>query len=192
MWNGFHICDKRAAGFFLKIKNSKIYLANVLHTLYSTLYLSTVRVLAKWTITNSFQQAPREPAFLAILKSPLRAEDQWYFDGTDTWKGLEVLSNSSLLAALHWNSVQLWKRLPVGRLNCTACSDVAVATAFVSTPLPKVFLFCANRCALAFSEIARWRQCAKILVASHCKYWQVSQANPEPDTYSHFLWWDTG
>jgi len=97
--------------------------------------------LAKWTIANGFQQAPREPAFLAILKSPLRAEDQRYFDGTDTWKGLEVLSNSSLLAALHWKFCAAVKETSSRALKPHRMSDVAVATAFVSTPLQKFSCF---------------------------------------------------
>lgn len=34
------------------------FLAKDLHTPYSTLYLSTMYVLAKWTIANRFRQAP--------------------------------------------------------------------------------------------------------------------------------------
>jgi hypothetical protein len=37
----------------------------------------------------AFQQAPREPAFLQFVKSPLRAEDDGISTEPDTWKGLE-------------------------------------------------------------------------------------------------------
>jgi hypothetical protein len=40
-----------------------------LHTPYSTLYLSTVSLLAKWTIASSIQQALKGIAFLIILES---------------------------------------------------------------------------------------------------------------------------
>jgi hypothetical protein len=52
-----------------------ILLANDLHTPYSTLYLSTLSLLAKWTIAYGIQQAPRDRFSDDSGKATLRAED---------------------------------------------------------------------------------------------------------------------
>ena len=72
--------------------NTKVSLANDLHTPYSTLYSSTVQLLAKWTIANGFQQAPRT-AFLAREKSSLVLKIDGISTEPDTWKGLENIAN---------------------------------------------------------------------------------------------------
>jgi hypothetical protein len=72
-----HIYDDSECGNEPQILEFPIFsLANDLHTPYSTLYLSTVNELAKWTIATGFSASPLGRAFPDNSgKATLRAED---------------------------------------------------------------------------------------------------------------------
>ena len=66
------LMTKRERGDETQILEFPIFfLANSLHTPYSTLYLSTISKLAKWTIANGLLASPQGARFSAIReKSP--------------------------------------------------------------------------------------------------------------------------
>ncbi len=63
-------------------------LANDLHIAYSTLYLRTVYIMAKWTIANSLRQRPLEGLFARVKKPSFVRKTDGISTEPDTWKGL--------------------------------------------------------------------------------------------------------
>ncbi len=84
-------------------------LANGLHAIYSTLYLGTVSLLAKWTIAIGFSEPPRDSFPDISGKAALRTEDEWHFDGTGHLEGVREICrptySSWLAQALGLNPV---------------------------------------------------------------------------------------
>jgi hypothetical protein len=79
------------------------FLANSLHTAYSTLYLSTVSLLAKWTIAIGISD-PLGIAFLIFLEKPPFALKMMAFRRNGHLEGVTDLAESTYLSRLvsHW------------------------------------------------------------------------------------------